>query len=208
MLTVSELRAKMPFIGMIMAKIEDQLISYAQHGCYRADLEIYPFRFDPSLVPEIKNELELHGYTIDNIDLIEVFPETGKNSERKLILTVNWLNDKPGKNKRPSRNLLVHVRDFLEAVQYELKSGKTPGENITASIIEMIKNELEIPERNCDKFLDERSAKIAFLKEFNDYMVGNDCYDLGDLKHNVNDIAQEYAEWLLKPVFNYKEGAK
>jgi hypothetical protein len=50
--------------------------------------------------------------------------------------------------------------------------------------------------RNCEKYLTENEAKIAFLKEYNEKYMQN--FDLGDLKHNIDNILRDFVEWLFE----------
>ena len=55
---------------------------------------------------------------------------------------------------------------------------------------------LAAPPRNCDNYITEAEAKSAFLAYWNKTYETD--YDIGDLKHNVNGITQNYAEWLME----------
>lgn len=50
--------------------------------------------------------------------------------------------------------------------------------------------------RNCEKYLTENEAKIAFLKEYNEKYMQN--FDSADLKHNIDDILRDFVEWLFE----------
>ena len=59
------------------------------------------------------------------------------------------------------------------------------------------------PKRNCEKYLTEHEAKIAFLEYYNNlYMLEEkDKVDFADLKHNVDGLLREFVEWLFeKPI--------
>lgn len=64
------------------------------------------------------------------------------------------------------------------------------------------------PLRNCDRFANEAEARKAFIVWYNTvYELWGDKWNevsSCDLKHNVDDILQEYIEWLFSPAEDTK----
>lgn len=70
------------------------------------------------------------------------------------------------------------------------------------------KTALAAPPRNCDRFANEAEARKAFIVWYNTvYELWGDKWNevsICDLKHNVDDILQDYIKWLFSPVEDMK----
>ena len=74
--------------------------------------------------------------------------------------------------------------------------GFEPSATIPTMLEDVVLPALAAPPRNCDNYNTEADAKSAFLAYWNKNHETD--YDIGDLKHNVNGITQDYAEWLME----------
>lgn len=67
---------------------------------------------------------------------------------------------------------------------------------------------LATPARNCDMFANESEARKAFIVWYNTtYELNGDKWNeisSCDLKHNVDNILQDYIEWLFEPAKELK----
>ena len=67
---------------------------------------------------------------------------------------------------------------------------------------------LATPARNCDMFTNESEARKAFIVWYNTaYELNGDKWNeisSCDLKHNVDNILQDYIEWLFEPAKELK----
>ena len=76
------------------------------------------------------------------------------------------------------------------------------------SVIIKARDALNLGRRNCDRFANEADARKAFIVWYNTvYELNGDKWNevsICDLKHNVNDILQDYIEWLFSPAEDTK----
>lgn len=76
-------------------------------------------------------------------------------------------------------------------------------------LCDMLKSALAEPQRNCDRFANEAEARKAFIVWYNTVygLYGDKWNEVSscDLKHNVNDILQDYIEWLFSSAEDTKE---
>ena len=83
---------------------------------------------------------------------------------------------------------LARLGEWWDAAKCQIKDNKEALATLAA------------PPRNCDRFANEAEARKAFIVWYNTvYELWGDKWnevESCDLKHNVNDILQDYIEWL------------
>ena len=103
----------------------------------------------------------------------------------------------PTYHAHPPAGNAAEMRAALEKIRKiaSINIDECVGDYSDARVIEIADAALAAPARNCDKYTSESDAKRAFL-DYRNWLLGSD-YVLGCLKHNIDGITEEYAEWLL-----------